>query len=61
MGRTNVPQEFAAIQRESQRAFEILREFTDELELITRHRHAAQPQFAPVPHKPYVITYSRDF
>jgi hypothetical protein len=60
MVRTNVPQEFTAIQRESQRAFETLRQLMDELELSRRPRHRAQPQFVPVPRRPYVITYSRD-
>ena len=60
MVRTNVPQEFAAIQRESQGAFETLRQLMDELELSPQPRHRLQPQFAPVAPRPYVITYSRD-
>jgi hypothetical protein len=60
MLRTNVPQEFAAVQRESQRVYETLRGLMDELELEPHPRHRLQPQFAPVPRRPYVITYSRD-
>jgi len=60
MTRTNVPREFADVQRESQRVLAILRDVMVELEpsvAIVRHRE--QPEFAPRAQQRYVITYSR--
>ena len=60
MTRTNVPQEFAAVQRESERVLAILRDVMVELEpRAAKPRHGAQPKFAPVAQHRYVITYSR--
>ena len=59
MNRTNVPQEFEVIQRESQQALVILGDLIAELEKAPkRGRHRAQPEFARSSRKPYVITYS---
>jgi hypothetical protein len=60
MTRTNVPQEFALVQRESQRVLAILRDVMVELEpQLRKPRHGAQPKLAPRAQQGYVITYSR--
>ena len=60
MTRTNVPREFEAVQRESQKVLLILRDVMAELEKAPKSgRHRAQPEFAPIAHQRYVITYSR--
>jgi hypothetical protein len=60
MNRTNVPYEFAVIQRESQRVLAILRDVMVELEpSVSPVRHREQPEFAPKAQQRYVITYSR--
>ncbi len=60
MNRTNVPDEFAVIQREGQRVLAILRDVMVELEPTASHaRHREQQEFAPKAQQRYVITYSR--
>src|SRR2546423_14644008 len=50
MTRTNVPHEFALVQRESQRVLTVLRDVMVELEARPRkRRHAAPPKLTPVP------------
>ena len=59
MTRTNVPREFAVVQRESERVLAILRDVMVELEPRRgKPRHGSQPKFAPVAQQRYVITYS---
>jgi len=60
MTRTNVTDEFTVLQRESQRALDVLRKVMVELEAASNPRHAAQPKFAPIVRQAYVITYSRN-
>jgi hypothetical protein len=60
MTRTNITDEFAVLQRESQRALAVLRDVMAELEGDLEPRHGAQPKIAPVVHQPSVITYSRN-
>ena len=60
MTRTNITDEFAAFQRESQRALAVLRDVMAELEGDPDPRHGAQPKIAPVVHPSSVITYSRN-
>ena len=60
MTRTNIPDEFAILQRESQRALAVLRDLITELEGDFEGRHGAQRKIAPVVHQPSVITYSRN-
>jgi hypothetical protein len=60
MTRTNVPQEFGVVQRDSQRVLAILRNVMVELESsVSNVRHREQPEFAPRAQQRYVITYSR--
>jgi hypothetical protein len=60
MTRTNVPHEFAVVQRETQRVLAILRDAMVELESsVGDLRHGEQPEFAPRAQQRYVITYSR--
>ena len=59
MNRTNVPQEFEMVQRESQQALVILGDLIAELEKASKsRRHRAQLEFVPISQQRYVITYS---
>jgi len=59
MTRTNVPQEFEVVQRESQQALVILGDLIAELEKASKSgHHRAQPEFARIAQQRYVITYS---
>ena len=60
MTRTNVTDEFTVLQRESQRALNVLHKVMVELEAASTPRHAPQPKFAPIVRQAYVITYSRN-
>jgi len=60
MTRTNVTDEFTVLQRESQRALDVLHKVIVELEAGLNPRHAAQSKFAPIVRQAYVITYSRN-
>ena len=59
MNRTNVPQEFEVVQRESQQALVILGDLIAELEKASMSGyHGAQPESARIAQQRYVITYS---